>query len=330
MARIGVIGGGAWGTALAVAAGRAGAGVSLWCLEPEVAASINAEGVNRMFLDGVKLDPRPEATTDLSYLAGADALLMVTPAQFLRKSLSDLRPHLGAATPILICSKGIELATGKLLTEIVDEELGDHPVGILTGPTFAKEVAEGLPAALTLAYGDAESGRRLMELLGSRSFRPYLSDDLVGAQIGGAVKNVMAIACGITLGRKLGENSRAALITRGLAEMTRFALALGGKRETLMGLSGLGDLTLTCNSLQSRNMSFGHALGEGRSIQEILGGRKSVTEGFYTAAAVVRRAGEAGVDMPICEAMDRILNHGDTIEAALYGLLDRPFRDEAV
>ena len=207
---------------------------------------------------------------------------------------------------------------------------GGNPVAILSGPTFAAEVARGLPTAVTLACADESLGTALVAALGSRTFRPYRSDDVVGSQIGGAVKNVLAIACGVVEGRRLGDNARAALITRGLAEITRLALALGGRVETLMGLSGLGDLTLTCSSLQSRNMSLGAALGAGKALAEILAVRRSVAEGVYTTAAVVGLAAKLGVDMPICNAVDAILNRGAGLDETIEGLLSRPFRGEGV
>ncbi|CAO3449235.1 Glycerol-3-phosphate dehydrogenase [NAD(P)+] (EC 1.1.1.94) [Azospirillum argentinense] len=327
--RIGVIGGGAWGTALALAALRAGREALLWAREPAVVESVNAARENRDFLPGVTLPAALRATGDLAEVAACDAILLVTPAQHLRSACAGLAAHLRPGTPLVICAKGIELDSHALMSEAAAAAL---PVGtslaVLSGPTFAAEVARGLPTAVTLACADAALGARLVEALGSRTFRPYLSDDVVGSQIGGAVKNVLAIACGVVEGRKLGDNARAALITRGLAEITRLALALGGRPETLMGLSGLGDLTLTCSSLQSRNMSLGAALGAGRTLAEVLAERRSVAEGVYTAAAVVGLAGKKGVDMPLCAAVDAILNRGAGLDATIDGLLSRPFREE--
>ncbi|MFC7333823.1 NAD(P)H-dependent glycerol-3-phosphate dehydrogenase [Rhodocista pekingensis] len=328
MQRIGVIGAGAWGTALAMAAGRAGREVVLWAREPEVVEGVNADHENRPFLPGVALDPAIRATGDLEEAAAVDALLLVTPAQHLRAACRALAPVLDGAVPAVICAKGIELDTGCLMTDAAQAELPDNPLAVLSGPTFAAEVAAGLPTAVTLACADAAVGRTLVEALGGRSLRPYLSDDLVGAQVGGAVKNVLAIACGVVEGRRLGDNARAALITRGLAEIARLGLALGARAETLMGLSGLGDLTLTCSSLQSRNMSLGAALGQGRRLAEVLGERRSVAEGVYTARAVVELAGQRGVDMPICQAVDAILNHGADLDSVIEALLTRPFRTE--
>lgn len=327
--RIGVIGGGAWGTALALAALRAGREALLWAREPAVVESVNAARENRDFLPGVTLPAALRATGDLAEAAACDAILLVTPAQHLRSACAGLAAHLRPGTPLVICAKGIELDSHALMSEAAAAALpAGTPLAVLSGPTFAAEVARGLPTAVTLACADAALGARLVEALGSRTFRPYLSDDVVGSQIGGAVKNVLAIACGVVEGRKLGDNARAALITRGLAEITRLALALGGRPETLMGLSGLGDLTLTCSSLQSRNMSLGAALGAGRALAEVLAERRSVAEGVYTAAAVVGLAGKKGVDMPLCAAVDAILNRGAGLDATIDGLLSRPFREE--
>lgn len=328
MRRIGVVGAGAWGTALAMAAVRAGREAILWAREPEVVESVNTRQVNEAFLPGVPLDPSLRATGTLADLADADALLLVTPAQHLRAACRSLKPLLRTDVPVAICAKGIELDSGCLMTEAAAAELGDQPLAVLSGPTFAAEVARGLPTAVTLAIRDQGLGKALVEAIGGRTFRPYLSDDLVGAQVGGAVKNVLAIACGVVEGRKLGDNARAALITRGLAEIVRLGLALGARPETLMGLSGLGDLTLTCSSMQSRNMSLGFALGEGKALADILGARRSVAEGVYTAKAVVDLAAAKGVDMPICQAVDAILNHGADLDATIGGLMTRPFKAE--
>ncbi len=329
MQRIGIIGGGAWGSALALTARRAGRDVVLWAREPEVAAAINRDHANPLFLPGVALDPAIGATTELGQaVRGADALLLVAPAQHLRALATALAPLLPAGMPVVICAKGIEEGSGALMSEVVAATLPLAPLALLSGPTFASEVAGGLPTAVTLACADAALGRRVIAALGTRSFRPYLAADVVGAEIGGAVKNVLAIACGIVMGRKLGDNARAALITRGLAEMVRLALAKGGKPETLMGLSGLGDLVLTCTSLTSRNHSLGVALGEGKALVDILAGRRSVAEGVSSAAAAAALARRLGVDMPITAAVDAILHHGAAIDAAVESLLARPFRSE--
>jgi glycerol-3-phosphate dehydrogenase (NAD(P)+) len=326
--RIGVIGGGAWGTALAVTARRAGRDVVLWAREAEVVAAINERHENPLFLPGVAIDAAVTATDDLAAAVAADAVLLVVPAQHLRASVGAVAPSLRPATPVVICAKGVEETSGALMSEIVAAALPDAGLAILSGPTFAGEVARGLPTAVTLATADAALGRALIAALGTRSFRPYLGDDIIGAEIGGAVKNVLAIACGIVAGRRLGDNARAALITRGLAEMVRLSRAKGGRAETLMGLSGLGDLTLTCTALQSRNHSLGFALGEGKALSEILGPRRSIAEGVSSAAAIAALARRLGVDMPIVATVDAILHHQADIDASIAGLLARPFRDE--
>ena len=329
MDRIGVIGGGAWGTALAITARRAGRHAMLWAREADVVAAINAAHENPLFLPGVALDPAIIATGELAAAARVDALLLAVPAQHMRRIATALAPHLTPGTPIVICSKGIEEGSGDLLSEVAAASLPEAPLALLSGPTFAAEVARGLPTAVTLATSDAALGGRLIAAIGARSFRPYLSDDVIGAEIGGAVKNVLAIACGIVTGRRLGDNARAALITRGLAEMVRLARAKGGRAETLMGLSGLGDLVLTCSSLQSRNHSLGVALGEGRSLAAILAERRSVAEGVTSAAAALALAGRLGVEMPITAAIDAILHRGAAIDDAIAELLSRPFKGEA-
>jgi glycerol-3-phosphate dehydrogenase (NAD(P)+) len=326
--RIGIIGAGSWGTALAQAALRAGREVALWARDPALAETINRAHENPLYLPGIALDPALHATGDLAEAAAAEGVLLVTPAQHVRAMAAALAPHLSKETPIVLCAKGIEQRTGALMTEVLSETLPGQPLAVLSGPTFAGEVARGLPTAVTLAAADAMLGAALVVALGSSRFRPYLSDDPVGAEIGGAVKNVIAIACGLAAGRKLGDNARAALITRGLAEIVRLGLAKGARAETLMGLSGLGDLTLTCSALQSRNFSLGVALGEGRALGEVLAERHTVAEGVFSAAAVAGLADELGLEMPIVAAVDAILNRGADIDETIEGLLARPFRAE--
>ena len=328
MQRSGIIGGGAWGTGLAVTARRAGRDVVLWAREAEVVAAVNGRHENSLFLPGIALDPDIVATGELAAAAAADAVLLVVPAQHLRSIAAALAPVLPAGTPVVLCAKGIESGTGAMMSEIAGELLPEAPLAVLSGPTFAGEVARGLPTAVTLATGDAALGQRLIAALGTRSFRPYLAADVAGAEIGGAVKNVLAIACGIVVGRRLGDNARAALITRGLAEMMRLAVAKGGRAETLMGLSGLGDLTLTCTGIQSRNHSLGIALGEGKALAEILGARRSIAEGVASAAAVAGLAERLAIEMPIVAAVDAIINRGAAIDETIAALLGRPFRSE--
>jgi glycerol-3-phosphate dehydrogenase (NAD(P)+) len=324
MDRINVIGAGAWGTALAQVVWRAGRQVTLWAREPEVADAVNASHENVLFLPGVKLDPAIAATTEIAAAAEADALLLVVPAQFLRATCETLAPVLAPMTPIVVCAKGIEIATGALMNEVAEAALPGRPLAVLSGPTFAIEVARDLPTAVTLASSDRALAAELVAAMGTPRFRPYQGDDVIGVEVGGAVKNVLAIACGIVEGRGLGDNARAALITRGLVEMARLCNAKGGRPETLMGLSGIGDLTLTCNAMQSRNFSLGAALGQGQTLADVLGGRRSVAEGVDTAAAVTALAARLGIDMPISAAVDAIVNHGADIDARVAQLLARP------
>lgn len=325
---IGIVGAGAWGTALAQVAARAGRRVTIWARETEVAESINTQHENTLFLKGVPLDPAISATNQLADLANVDALLIVTPAQFLRPTLAELADHLPHTTPIVLCSKGIEQGTGLLMTEVCAAVAGVHPLAVLSGPTFAGEVAKGLPTAITLACADEALGSKFCAAIGLQTFRPYWSSDLIGAEVGGAVKNVLAIACGIAEGKQLGENARAALITRGFAEMIRFGKAKGAQYETLAGLCGLGDLILTCSSTQSRNMSLGFAIGQGRRMQDILAERKTVAEGAYTAPVLLETAQKLGVDMPITEAVVQLLYHDADVDTVIRDLLNRPFRPE--
>lgn len=326
---VGVIGAGAWGSALAMKAAAAGRPVVLWARQAAIAAVIEETRFNPLYLPDVVFDPLIRATTDLALVAAADVVLLVVPAQHLRALCRALAPLLAPGRPLVLCAKGIELATGSLMSEVAAAELPRTPLAILSGPTFAAEVARGLPTAVTLACRDATLGERLIQMLGRPSFRPYLSPDLVGTEIGGAVKNVLAIACGIVVGRRLGDNARAALITRGLAEMIRLGQAKGAARETLMGLSGLGDLVLTCTGTQSRNLSLGMALGRGEPQAGPLSARRAVVEGVPTAAAVVALARRLAVEMPICAAIDAILNRGADIQSCIAALLARPFTTEA-
>ena len=328
MKRIGVIGGGAWGTALAAVAARAGGSVTLWAREPDVPTAINDHHENRRFLPGVPLDPAIRATDDLSEAADADLLLLVTPAQNLAAIVEELTEAADHMPPCVVCAKGIERQTGALMSDAVRRVAPGLPLAALSGPTFAREVAQGLPAAVSLACEDARLGQAVVDALGGPAFRPYLTDDLIGVQIGGAVKNVIAIAAGITIGRGLGDNARAAVIARGFAELTRLAAAKGARAETLAGLSGLGDLVLTCTSDESRNFSFGRALGAGAEPGTVLGAREAVTEGVTSAPAVMTMAGGLGVEMPIAGAVHAVLHRGASIEDAVGGLLARPFKPE--
>ena len=324
--RLGVLGAGAWGTALAQVAAGAGRETLLWALEPEVAESVNAGHENRLYLPGVPLSPVIRCTNDLADLEGCDAWLVVTPAQHMR-SVLDKAPHCGR--PLVLCSKGIEERSGQMLHHVAAEVCPEAPIAVLSGPTFAHEVAAGLPTAVTLACEDRELAEALRERISLPTFRIYLSDDITGAEIGGAVKNVLAIACGVVDGRGLGLNARAALIARGFAEMTRFGLALGAKAETLTGMSGLGDLVLTCSSTSSRNFSLGKGIAEGRSVQALMSDRRTVAEGAFTAPVLRRLADKHGVDMPVVAAVDDLLAGRASVESVLESLLTRPLRAEA-
>jgi glycerol-3-phosphate dehydrogenase (NAD(P)+) len=324
-----VIGGGAWGTALAMVARRAGSAATIWARDPDVIAAIDQRHENPVYLPGIALDPAITATSDLAEaIAGVDAALLAVPAQFLRDVLTTLAPHLPAEMPLLLCAKGIEIVSLLTMSELVAELCPANPVAVLSGPSFAAEVARDLPTAVVVASRDATLARRFMAALGSPRFRPYLSEDPLGAELGGAIKNVLAIACGIVDGRRLGDNARAALITRGLAEMTRLGMAKGARAETFAGLSGLGDLVLTCGGAQSRNHALGLALGQGRNLDAALAGRRSVVEGVATAASVAALAGRLGVEMPIAAAVEAVLHRGMAIDAMIEQLLARPHRAE--
>ena len=326
--KLAVVGAGAWGSALASSCRKAGREVTLWGRDAAVVEAVARRHENPAYLPGIALAPDIRATTDLGDLAAAELCLLVVPAQVLRPVAASLAAVLGVGVPVVLCAKGIEADSGLLMTEVAGALLPGHPLAVLSGPTFAAEVARGLPTAVTLAATDPAVAARLAESLGSRSFRPYVSDDPIGAEIAGTVKNVLAIACGIVAGRRLGDNARAALVTRGLAEMTRLALARGGKLATMMGLAGLGDLTLTCTATQSRNYGFGVALGQGHSPEAALGASRGVVEGRFSAAAVVAMAGRFAIEMPICAAVDAVVNRGADIDASIAGLLARPFKAE--
>lgn len=320
MKRIGVVGAGAWGTALAITAARADSKVTLWAREPEVVASINGRGVNEMFLPGIKLPDTVHAVNDLDAMLTQDALLMVAPAQYVGSTCEGLAAAgLDDSLPIVICSKGIEQGSLKLMSEVVSEHL-PNSLAILSGPTFAIEVAKGLPASVTLACGEAALGRKIVRLVVHPKFSVHHSDDVIGPQICGAMKNVIAIACGIVEGKGLGESAKAALITEGVTEITQLCVAKGGKPETAMGLCGLGDLILTCNSHTSRNMSLGYALGQGKTLEEILSERVSVAEGVASSNAVAGLAAQLGIRLRICGIVDQIVRgdaEGDQILSAL-------------
>lgn len=330
MQKIGIIGAGSWGTALAQSMGIAGKDVLIWAREAEVVEAINTRHENTVFMPGVTLSENIKATDSLSQIAECAVILLVTPAQHVRATLSAIKGELAEGRPVVICAKGIEMETGHLMSQVAEEEAGNATYAILTGPTFAGEIARGLPSAVTIAAKDKDVAQEIRDTLASRTLRPYITDDLIGAQIGGALKNVVAIACGTIMGRGLGESARAALITRGLAEMARLTSAMGGNKETLMGMCGVGDLMLTCSSLQSRNYSLGVLLGEGKSLEEVMQARqgKAVTEGVHTAAALMVMAKKHAVDMPIASAVHRCVGLGESMDSVIEDMLDRPLRPE--
>jgi glycerol-3-phosphate dehydrogenase (NAD(P)+) len=324
---IGVVGAGAWGTALAIAAARAGRRVTLWAREPEVVQSIATGHRNEMFLPGVELPSSVSATDDLADVARAGALLLVTPAQHVRATLKAFSSGLRPAVPIAVCAKGIERGSGKLMTEVQAEFLPQSQVAILSGPSFARDVALGLPTAVTIA-GKMETAQRLQASLGHGSFRPYASDDVIGVALGGAAKNVYAIACGIVAGMGLGESARAALLARSFAELRRLGEALGARSETLMGLSGLGDLVLTATSPTSRNSSFGVAIGKGATRAELDAKGHPLAEGVETAPALLARAARHAIELPIAETTAAILDGSLALDAAIPRLMSRPLKPE--
>jgi glycerol-3-phosphate dehydrogenase (NAD(P)+) len=329
MRRVGVIGGGAWGTALAQVAARAGLEPTLWAREVEVVAGINETHENPLFLPGVALDDAVRATADLADIGQADFILAAAPAQHLRAVLREFALHARLGLPIVLCAKGVEQGSLKLMTQVLAETVVGAAPAVLSGPSFAAEVARGLPTAITLASSDPALAKALADALATPAFRPYVSADMIGAEAGGAIKNVLAIACGVVEGRGLGRSAHAALVTRGFAEMTRLALALGGRAETVTGLCGLGDLVLTCSSAQSRNMSLGLALGRGQSAAEALAGKISVAEGAESAPAVRQLAARLGVETPISDAVAAILAGELGVDDAIASLLARPLKSEA-
>ena len=322
------MGGGAWGTALAQTLRLAGREVLLWAHEASTVEQINNHHRNPEFLRGIYLDGNIRATEVLAEVAACDAVLMVAPAQHVRTVATALRPHIKKGQPVVNCAKGIEKATGRLMGQVLAESVPEATLGVLSGPSFAADVARGLPAALTIACANEKVGRKLAEGMSYRHFRLYWSRDLTGVELGGAVKNVLAIAAGIVSGSGLGASAHAAIVTRGFAELRRLGEALGARPETLMGLSGLGDLILTAGSAQSRNMSLGYSLGQGEKLEQILKGRKDVTEGVYTAVAVMRLAAEHGVEMPIAGAVRDIVEGRLTVQDAIKHLQQRPLKAE--
>lgn len=327
---VGVIGSGAWGTALAQTFARNGLPVTLWSRNKDVIADINQNRTNTEYLKEISLHDNIVATDELKKTVHQDVIIVVVPTQHVATILEQAAPFISSKTPILIASKGIEISTGRLLSHIASGILPENPVGIITGPNFAIEVAKDLPAALTLAMQETHDdlAYQLCDVLSTPHFRIYASNDITGSQIGGAVKNVIAIACGIAHGKKMGDNARAAILTRGLAEMVRLGEAMGADPQTFLGLSGVGDLTLTCNAMQSRNFSLGVAIGEGKRAADIIAERSSVAEGYYTADAIVKLAQKLAIDMPICAAVYETLHKEKAIDYVIKGLLERPLKGE--
>ncbi len=325
---IAVIGGGAWGTALGSLIAGNGVDTLIWAREENVVQAINADHENPVFLPGARLSPQLKATGDLSAASKCEAFVFVAPAQFARTVLAELKTFAPETAPIALCSKGVERGAGLLMTEVLSEVWPRAIPAVLSGPSFARDVAKGLPTAVTLACADDGIAARWVATVGAPHFRPYLTRDLIGAELGGAVKNVLAIAAGAVEGRGLGESARAALIARGFAEFQRLGVALGALPQTMAGLSGLGDLILTASSPQSRNMSLGLELGKGRSLQEILAERQSVSEGVASAEAVMALAQKADVDMPICAAVASLVSGEQSIDDIIAQLLARPFKPE--
>jgi glycerol-3-phosphate dehydrogenase (NAD(P)+) len=328
MARIGIVGGGAFGTAMACVLRRSGHGIRLWAREPEVAAAINQRSHNPQFLHGVDLPAGIAATTELgAAVEDAELVLLAPPAQHMRAVSRLLSDSLGRDTPVVSCSKGIERGSLALMPEVLRETLPASPVAVLSGPSFAREIAQGLPCGVVLACADPALAVRLAHTLATPAFCVHPSGDVTGAALGGVMKNVIAIASGIAAGRKLGENARATLLTLGLDETINLGVAKGADPATFMGLAGIGDMMLTANSMTSRNTSLGFELGQGRALEDVLAGRTQVTEGAASTGAVAQLARSLDVQMPITFALDGVLNRGERLDAAIAALLaSKPHR----
>ena len=325
---VGIMGSGAWGSALAHALSVAGNEVMLWGRDPQTINEINETHENKFYLPGLKLNQNILATTDLKSVCEKEVVIIAVPTQQIRALSEGIRQYINHNIPIVCSAKGFELGTGKLISEVLSETLINKKLAIISGPTFASEVINDWPTAATFAMKDQKLGKELAETFSSSSFRLYGSADIIGVQVGGAVKNIIAVACGIASGQGFGENTRAAIVTRGLAETKRLAFALGGNVETLSGLSGLGDFLLSCTSRQSRNFQFGEELGKGRSANNVLKNMIGVVEGFHSSKAVIKRAKELKVDLPICCSVHAILTKNTDINLSIRRLLDRPIRSE--
>ncbi|NRG16887.1 NAD(P)-dependent glycerol-3-phosphate dehydrogenase [Rhizobiales bacterium] len=326
--KIAVLGGGAWGTALALVSARAGRDVILWARDEKTISAINGTQSNPAYLPGVTFDAPFSATGDLAIaVSGCDTILLATPAQTTREMAKALSSSINPDTPVVLCAKGIERSTGALLADVLSDCLPEAMPAVLSGPSFADDVAKKLPTAVTVAAGKGEIADALSAALASESFRPYASTDVIGVQIGGALKNVLAIACGAVVGRGWGASAQAALTARGFREMTRLGTALGARPDTLTGLSGLGDLVLTCSSAQSRNFAFGLELGRGKPVKNLMSGGK-LAEGVFTAGVAVDLGKSQGVDLPLSTAVDAVLREKIDLDAALASLMTRPLKRE--
>ena len=325
---ISIIGAGAWGTALAEVISRQGNQVNLWAREDDVVKSINTLNENTLYLPNIKLSELIIAQNNLDNVINCDLLLMVTPSQFMRSVLEDIKDNLNDSIPVVLCSKGIETKTLSLMNEITESIIPKNPLAILSGPSFAIDVVNNKPTAVTLACKDLSIGKNIADSISLPTFRPYLSEDIVGAQIGGATKNVIAIAAGVVEGQNLGDSARAATIARGFSEINRLAVSLGGQEETLSGLSGMGDLLLTCNSITSRNFSLGIKLGKGLSAEEATDGLSSIAEGMYSAKAIDKLSKKLGVEMPITNAVNDLIEKKRSLDEIIDDLLSRPIRRE--
>ena len=329
MTTVSVIGAGAWGTALAQVIADQGKDTIIWTRDNTLAREINATHVNESYLPSIALNHRINATSDLEIAMRGEVILMVTPAQYMRGILANAQIFTRPEHKFVLCSKGIELKSGKMMSEVAAETLPDGtPIAILSGPNFAHEIAAGKPAATTLACPDEDIATLLQEALTSTHFRPYITNDLIGAQVAGALKNVIAIACGAAKGMDMGESARASLVTRGLAEIARLGHAMGAQYETFLGLSGVGDMILTCSSEKSRNFSLGYELGSGKNIANILASRRNVTEGVHTAEAALMLAKRYNVEMPISQAVHKCVNQGVALDEAMHEMLNRPVGHE--
>lgn len=325
---IGVLGSGAFGTALALTAARAGKRVVLWGRDPNAISEMRARRQNSRYLPGITFDEDLEATSDLAHAIATDLVLMATPAQTTRAMCTILADHNFGQKSLLLCAKGIERSTGKLPSQTVAEVLPGANIGMLSGPSFADDVAKGLPTAVTIGAQDLATASSFSEAMAAPAFRAYASDDLIGVQVGGALKNVLAIACGVVVGRKLGASAQAALTARGFAELTRLGTAMGGRSETMTGLSGLGDLVLTCSSHQSRNFSFGIKLGQGTPAKDLISSGTKLAEGAYSARIAVELGERHGLDLPICKTVAAMIDKDVSVDEAISSLMARPLRSE--